>query len=101
MAFQAYLENLKARPEHIRRRFALLGSLGITAVIFMFWLASFSSLGIKSGAQNAVASAAAKVSTPSQSLVAGVGAFAGDIWSMITGPRKVTYSTVEVVPGTK
>ena len=101
MTFQAYLENLKNKPEHVRRRYAFGWSLGLTAVVFMFWLASFGNLGVKAGAQSAVASAVSKVSSPGQSLVAGVGAFAGDIWSMVTGPRKVTYSTVEVLPGNK
>ncbi len=99
MSFNTYLETLRAKPEHHRKRFAFLTSLGITAVIFAFWLASFT--GINIGAGTAVSTVVAKAGTPGQSLVAGVGAFAGDIWTMITGPKKIAYSEIEVLPGKK
>ena len=99
MSFQTYLENLRAKPEHQRKQIAFWSSLGITAVIAMFWLASFT--GINIGAGTPVSTVVAKAGTPSQSLVAGVGAFAGDVWSMITGPKKVSYAELQVIPGKK
>ena len=94
-----YLENLRAKPEHERKRFAFWSSLGVTAVIAAFWLASFT--GINIGAESAVSSAVAKAGTPAQSLVAGVSAFGGDIWSMLTGPKKISYAEIQVTPGKK
>ena len=97
MNITSHLENLRAKPEHIRKRIAFWSAFGITAVIFMFWLASFNSFGIDNGSK--VAAAVQSVGTPSQALVASVGGFFDDIWDMIAGPKKVTYSTVEVLPG--
>ena len=99
MSIQSYIENLRTKPEHVRRQHAFWYSFGITAVIFAFWLGSFGSLSI--GAKTAVATAVDKAGTPAQSLVAGVGAFGSDIWHIITGPKKVTYSEVIVTPGNK
>mgnify|MGYP001598524780 CR=1 FL=1 len=101
MSLSSYIENLRERPEHIRRRAAFWWSFGFTIIVFAFWVASFTSIGIGfgSGAQRAVSVTAEKIVTPGQSLVAGVGAFAGDVWSMIVGPKTVTYQEVEVTPG--
>ena len=101
MSLATYIEHLRAKPEHQRKRFAFWSSFGVTAVIAAFWLASFTGMDIGSGAGTAVSSAVAQAGTPAQSLVAGVGAFAGDIWSMIAGPKKVTYAQIEVLPGNK
>lgn len=97
MDIQARLEDLRGKPEHIRKRYAFWGSLGFTAIIFAFWLGSVSSWGAASGA--AVASVVDKAGSPAQSLIAGVGSFFGDIKDMIFGAKKVTFSTVEVRPG--
>jgi hypothetical protein len=97
MNLQAHLEDLRGRPEHERRKIALWWSGGLTAVIFIFWISSMSVTQIS--ARQAVSAAIQKTSSPAQSLVAGVGALTGDIWSMIVGPKKITYSTVEVLPG--
>ncbi|MGC9605574.1 MAG: hypothetical protein ABSF56_02340 [Minisyncoccia bacterium] len=99
MNLQAYLEELRARPEHERRKIALWWSAGLTAVIFLFWISSMTITQIS--ARQAVSAAIQKTSSPAQSLVAGVGAFTGDVWNMIVGPKKITYSTVEVLPGSR
>jgi hypothetical protein len=99
MAFQQHLESMRAKPEHIRKRYAFLGSFGITAIIFTFWLGSFSSFGFAS--QNAVAIAVNKAGTPTQSLVASVGSLFNDVKELIFGAKKITYSSVEVLPGNK
>ena len=95
-AIYSYVENLREKPHHIRRRAAFWWAFGITFVIFLFWLASFDLVGKK--VQTSAASVASQVSSPGQSLVAGVGALGSDLWSMITGPKKVTFSEVEVAP---
>ncbi len=97
MSFATYIENLRAKPEHERKRFAFWSSLCFTAIIAAFWLASFT--GINIGAESAVSSAVAKAGTPAQSLVAGVGAFGGDVWTMLTGPKKISYAEIQVSPG--
>ncbi|MBU6231058.1 MAG: hypothetical protein KGI45_02275 [Patescibacteria group bacterium] len=102
MSFQTYLENLRAKPEHIRKRYAFWTSFGVTAVIFAFWLGSFTPLGAGAGAQkNAILAAVDRAGTPSQSMVAAVGSFFGDIRDIFFGPRKVTFSTIEIAPGKK
>jgi hypothetical protein len=99
MSIQSYIESLRAKPEHIRKRFAFLSSLGITVIIAAFWLGSFSSFNI--GSNSAVTAAIQNVKTPAQSLTASVGSFFGDIRDLIFGAKKVEYSSVEVSPGKK
>ncbi|MFA6601653.1 MAG: hypothetical protein WCT02_02220 [Candidatus Paceibacterota bacterium] len=99
MTVQTYIETLRAKPPHIRKRYSFLASLGITLVIFAFWLGSFSSFGKTS--QSAVAQAAHKAASPGASLVASVGSLFTDIKDIIFGPKKMTFSTVEVKPGKK
>lgn len=98
MSLQTTLENLRAKPEHVRKRIAFWSSFGITAVIFMFWLASFSMTGTPS---TAIASAVEKAGSPGQSLIAGVGSFFMDIKDMIFGTKKIKYAEVEVTAGKK
>jgi len=97
MSIETYLENLRAKPEHIRRRFAFWTSLGFTAIIFLFWLSSFTAIG--DNAKETVSKVVDKAGTPAQSLVASVGSFFVDIKDMIFGPKKIDYSAVEVSAG--
>lgn len=97
MGLQANLENLRAKPEHIRKRIAFWSSFGITAIIFVFWLASFSYLPSK--ATGVVTQAVGRAGAPAQSLIASVGSFFVDIKDLVWSPKKVTYSNIEVVPG--
>ncbi len=99
MSFQTHLENLRAKPEHVRKRFAFWSSLSVTVIIFAFWLASFTTSVVSP--RNAVTQAVAQAGTPGQSLIAGVGTFLADIKEMIFGTKKITYKEVEVLPGKK
>lgn len=99
MALQTHLENLRGKPEHVRKRFAFWSSFGVTAIIFVFWLASFSASGNTSN--TVIASAVEKAGSPGSSLIAGVGNFFVDIKEMIFGTKKITYTEVEVSPGKK
>ncbi len=96
MSLQTTLEKMRAKPDHVRTRIAFWSSFGITAVIFTFWLASFSVTGTPN---KAVASAVEKAGAPGQSLVASVGSFFVDIKDMIFGSKKIKYAEVEVIPG--
>lgn len=106
MSLASYVENLRERPEHHRRRHAFWWSFGFTALVFVFWVASFTDIGIGTGASSMANSskkfsvaAAEEVISPGASLIAGVGAFAGDVWEMIVGPKKVEFAEVQVSPG--
>ncbi len=109
MSVQTYLDGLREKPEHIRKRHAFWYAFGATAILFMFWLGSITGFGIgkigmNSGGTSAAvsvsaSSAASSISTPGQSMVAGVGSLGKDIWELIFGPKKVVYSEVEVSPG--
>ena len=95
MTLQAYITHLRTKPEHVRRRIAFWSSFGVTAVIFAFWLASFTTTIVSPQDSTSMA----QINTPGQSLVAGIGGLFGDIKDMIFGTKKVTYSEVEVSPG--
>ncbi|GEM_PF-598308 len=101
MSITTYVTNLKSKPEHVRKHIALWASVGITVVIFLFWLAATTGVtsSATSSATTAVAQVVDKAGTPSQSLVAGVGAIFTDIKDLIFTPKKITYSSVEVRPG--
>ena len=97
MNMQARLENLRSKPEHVRRRIAFWSSAGISGLIFVFWLGSFTAAG--SAVKGSIAEAVSKAESPAQSLVASVGSFFGDIKDLIWSPKKVEYGNVEVLPG--
>lgn len=99
MSVQTYFESLRAKPDHEKKRFAFWTSFGITALIFVFWLGSFTALG--NAAQAPVAAAVQKAGSPGQSLVASVGSLFTDVKELVFGARKMTYSSVEVLPGKK
>lgn len=45
MDIRDYLEELRRKPEHIRRRIALGTSFGITSLVFIGWLTALTSSG--------------------------------------------------------
>ena len=99
MSIETYLEHLRNKPSHIRKRYSFFGALGITAIISAFWLGSFSAFGNVS--QNAVSTVVDKAGTPAQSLVASVGSAFADVKDLVFGAKKITYSNVVVLPGKK
>lgn len=99
MSIQSYIENVKSKPEHVRRKTAFWWAFGFTAIIFTFWLGSFTGVNIKAG--NSIAATVNKAGSPGQGLVAGVGALGNDVWQLIFGTKKVVYPSIEVVPGSK
>ncbi|MFA6404465.1 MAG: hypothetical protein WCW03_00435 [Candidatus Paceibacterota bacterium] len=99
MSIQSYIENLRTKPEHVRRRHAFWYSFGVTFVIFAFWISSWTTLG--NTTKGVVTKAVDKVETPAQSLIAGVGSFFVDIKDIVFGPKKIIYSEVEAVPGNR
>lgn len=98
MTFQSYLENLRAKPDHIKRRIAFWTSFSFTAIVFMFWISSFSALGSSPAGQQ-VADVFDARYTPAQSLIAGVGSLFDTLRDSIFGAKKIEFSTVEVLAG--
>ncbi len=96
MSLYSYIEKVRERQPHEKQRFAFLWAFSLTAIIGLFWLGSFEFAG--SAVKGSVSTVADQVSSPGQALVAGVADFAGDVWSLITGPRKIVISEVEVLP---
>ncbi len=45
MAFEDFLERLRAKPEHVRRQIALRTSGAVTLVVFLGWATAFASSG--------------------------------------------------------
>lgn len=96
------LEELKMKPDHVKRRFAFLTSLGITVVIFMFWVASF---GVQSS--SLADNSKTKVETPFSAMTASVGdafdSLGETIANFFTGTKKITPSNdaIELIPAKK
>lgn len=93
-----YIENLKTKPEHVRKRFAFITSFSISAVIFLGWVASY---GINSSpVLTDNKDGKSKVEAPVSSLTASAINIYGDVKSIIFGSNKVDYSSqIEVTGG--
>ena len=91
-----FLEKLRAKPDHVKKNIAFFTSLGITVIIFVFWLASFNI--ISSGENNNLA---VKSRSPLSSLTASVGDAFGYIKNIFTGGNEVFYKAddnIEILP---
>jgi hypothetical protein len=97
MSLVSYIDHLRTKPVHVRRRIAFWTSAGTTALIFMFWVASYTALG--TNAKNTAAQVADRFETPTQTLTASVGAFFDDVRGIFLKPKKIEYKPVEVYPG--
>ena len=97
MSIFTHIENLRSKPEHVRRQAAFWYAFGITAIIFAFWISSWTTLG--NTAKSTITQAVDRAGTPAQSFIAGVGSLALDIKDIVFGPKKISYSSVEVMPG--
>ncbi len=89
-----YLEKLRAKPEHVRRRIAFLLSLVITGVIFFSWFVSF---GIKTSSEKSV-----QARSPISTLTASVGDAFGYVKGLFFGSNEIKYDgydSIEVTPG--
>ena len=96
MSWESYLENIRSKPEETRKRIAFWSSFGITAIIFVFWLASYDSAAWSTNSQ-----LAKEAEPPAKSLTASAGAIFTDIKDMFFSPKKVVYPEIEVVGGDK
>ena len=99
MNFQAYLETLRAKPEHKKKQFAFWTSFGFCAILLMFWFATFTSTSTASSSSSTVAAVANNAGTPAQSLVAGVGSIYDSVVNFFFAPKVIHYKQLEVLPG--
>ncbi len=94
-----HIENMRAKPEHVRRRYAFLVSFSVSALIFVGWIASygFSSSPILTQKN---ADGESTVDAPVSSLTASaLGAFS-DVKNIFFGSNKVDYDAqIEVTGG--
>jgi hypothetical protein len=90
-----YIEKLREKEVHVRKRYAFVVSFSISALIMAGWLASY---GVTS---NPVLTEddTTHVETPTSSLTASVGNIYDDVKGMIFGSNKVEYGTIEVTGG--
>lgn len=96
-----HIENMRTKPEHVRRRYAFLVSFSITAVIFFGWLASFG-LNTSPVLTKKSSNDGALVEAPVSSLTASVAGAYEDMKSIFFGSNKVDYSSnIEVTGGVR
>lgn len=93
-----YIENLRNKPDHVKKRFAFLVSFSFTFLVFAGWMASY---GFKPS--EIVANKDGSVEKPVSSLTASVVGAYDDIKSMIFNSNKVEYSStaIEITGGDK
>lgn len=91
-----YIENLKQKPEHIRKRFAFIVAFSFSFIVLAGWIASY---GLKSSP--VLADKNSNVDAPVSSLTATVVDAYDDIKNIIFGSNKTEYSSdiIEVSGG--
>ncbi len=99
MDFNSHLHNLRNKPPHIRQHIAFWSALGLTAIIFVFWSASFSLS--KPSPSVVISKALAQPNPPLESMLAAVGSLYDSVRDRIFSPKKIEFSTVEVGPGSR
>ncbi len=101
-----YINNLKTKPEHIRRRFAFTFSFVFTFIVFAGWVASFGLVSnpvLTEKEINKNTNSKVAIDQPVTSLTAtAVGAW-DDIKSVFLGSNKVEFTndSIEVLPGNR
>ena len=97
---ESHIGKLREKPDHVKKRIAFLTSFSITAVIFVFWIASFNIQ--SSSAVEDTTETEGPISSISSSLSASVGGFFNYIKDMIFTSNEAEYSSddmIEVIPG--
>jgi hypothetical protein len=90
-----HIENMRSKPEHVRRRYAFLVSFSVSALIFVGWIASYGF-----STSPVLADKNSNVEAPVSSLTASAfGAFQ-DMKSIFFGSNKTEYSSdIEITAG--
>lgn len=110
--YHQHLRHLRTKPDHVKQRIAFVTSLGVSSIIFVFWIVSLSVGGVSTDAavaKKADVNAPSPFSSLSASVSDAVGsfgtAFSGFFSSVFPGGEKSattdTSSSVELVPGNR
>lgn len=93
-----YINNLKTKPDHIKKRFAFVVSFAVSFLIFAGWIASY---GLSSSP--VLADKDSSVESPVSSLTASVGNIFSDIKNFFLGSNEAEYSadSITVEPGNR
>lgn len=101
MCMLEHIENMKRKPEHVKRRYAFLVSSSITAVIFFGWMASYG-IGTSPVLTEKNSKGESSVEAPVSSLTASVFGIYEDVKDIFFGSNKVDYSSnIEVTAGNR
>lgn len=92
-----YIENLKTKPEHIKKRFAFLVSFSFSALILVGWIASYGFVSNSVVANSANGDATTTIDTPVTSVTASVIGAYDDLKNIIFGSNKTEYSAPTVI----
>ncbi len=100
-----YINNLKTKPEHIRKRFAFMFASTLTFIVFAGWIASSGLVTNKTISKNTdrKSSQGTSIDKPISSLSAtAIGAWS-DIKSIFFGSNKVEFTndSIEILPGNR
>lgn len=90
-----YINNLKTKPEHVKKRFAFLVSFSFSALILIGWIASY---GFASNpvVADTTDNTSAAIDTPINSVTASVVGAYNDLKNIIFGPNKAEYTAPSV-----
>jgi hypothetical protein len=92
-----HIENMKTKPEHIRKRYAFVVSSSVSILIFAGWMLSYS---FNSNPVVADKKSDVKIESPATSLTASVVGAWEDIKNIFKNGNKVEYSSqLEVSAG--
>lgn len=94
-----HIENMRSKPEHIRKRYSFFVSFSISALIFVGWIASYGFH--KSPVLTDSSDSKSKVEAPASALTASVSGLFDDLKSMFSGSNKVEYNSQIEVKGGK
>ena len=94
-----HIENMRSKPEHIKKRYAFLISFSISTLIFVGWIASYGLTPIVLDKKDT--DSVTKVEAPASALTASVSGLFDDLKSMFSGSNKIEYSAPIEVKGGK
>ncbi|MES3031357.1 MAG: hypothetical protein V4697_03000 [Patescibacteria group bacterium] len=93
-----YIEDLKTKPVHIRKRFAFLTAFSFSALILAGWIGSYT---LKSSP--ILAEGKSQIEAPVSALTASAGSLWGDIKNFFKSSNETEYSSdaFEIEGGTR
>ena len=95
-----HIENMRSKPDHIKKRYAFFVSFSITSLIFVGWIASygFHKTPVAIGEKDSTSKS--KVEPPVSALTASAVGLFDDLKTMFSGSNKVEYNaSLEVKAG--